>query len=73
MLFMNFSGETADSFRSKYGEVAEHYKGEAISFLLGDLDSSQGAFQVSICLFSHPLLLPHYTFGHTNILNVGLS
>lgn len=45
MLFMNFSGETADSFRSKYGEVAEHYKGEAISFLLGDLDSSQGAFQ----------------------------
>jgi protein disulfide-isomerase A1 len=46
MLFLNFSHEVADSFKSKYREVAEQFKGEGISFLIGDLDASQGAFQV---------------------------
>jgi len=45
MLFLNFSHEVADSFKSKYREVAEQFKGEGISFLIGDLDASQGAFQ----------------------------
>ncbi|KAK9945823.1 hypothetical protein M0R45_011319 [Rubus argutus] len=45
MLFLNFSSDVADAFKSKYREVAEKYKGEGISFLLGDLDASQGAFQ----------------------------
>ncbi|KDP32815.1 hypothetical protein JCGZ_12107 [Jatropha curcas] len=45
MLFMNFSGEAADSFKTKYHEVAQKYKGEGIVFLLGDVDASQGAFQ----------------------------
>ncbi|KAK3230630.1 hypothetical protein Dsin_002511 [Dipteronia sinensis] len=45
MLFMNISSEAGDSFKSKYHEVAEQYKGEGISFLLGDLEASQGAFQ----------------------------
>lgn len=46
MLFLNFSSDVADAFKSKYREVAEKYKGEGISFLLGDLEASQGAFQV---------------------------
>ncbi|KAJ0024334.1 hypothetical protein Pint_08151 [Pistacia integerrima] len=45
MLFMNFNSEGADSFKSKYREVADQYKGQGISFLMGDLDASQGAFQ----------------------------
>ncbi|KAK4572791.1 hypothetical protein RGQ29_030994 [Quercus rubra] len=45
MLFLNFSNEVADPFQSKYREVAEQFKGEGISFLIGDLDASQGAFQ----------------------------
>lgn len=46
MLFLNFSIENIDSFKSKYQEIAEHYKGKGISFLVGDLDASQGALQV---------------------------
>ncbi|KAJ4700700.1 Protein disulfide-isomerase [Melia azedarach] len=44
MLFMNF-GSTQESIQSKYREVAEQYKSEGISFLMGDLEASQGAFQ----------------------------
>ncbi|XP_044480385.1 protein disulfide-isomerase-like [Mangifera indica] len=45
MLFMNFNSEGADSFKSKYREVADQYKGQGISFLMGDLDASKAAFQ----------------------------
>lgn len=45
MLFLDFSNEDIDAFKSKYHEVAEHYKGQNISFLMGDLDASKGAFQ----------------------------
>ncbi|XP_024171556.1 protein disulfide-isomerase-like [Rosa chinensis] len=45
MLFLNFSSDVADAFKSKYREEAEKYKGEGISFLVGDLEASQGAFQ----------------------------
>ncbi|KAK4756210.1 hypothetical protein SAY87_006337 [Trapa incisa] len=45
MLFMNFSNEIAESFKSNYHAIAEQLKGEGISFLLGDLETSQGAFQ----------------------------
>lgn len=48
MLFLNFSSEKFDAFKSKYHEVAELYKGKELSFLLGDVDASQGAFQVGI-------------------------
>ncbi|KAI3462416.1 hypothetical protein Pfo_019079 [Paulownia fortunei] len=44
MLFVNFSTEH-DSFQPKYKDVAAEYKGRGISFLLGDVDASQGAFQ----------------------------
>lgn len=53
MLFLNFSNEVADSLKSKYREVAEQYKGEGISFLIGDLEASQGAFQVRIISVCH--------------------
>lgn len=45
MLFLNFSGEGAEALRSKYHEAAEKFRAEGISFLVGDLDASQGAFQ----------------------------
>ncbi|KAF4386258.1 hypothetical protein G4B88_003475 [Cannabis sativa] len=45
MLFLNFTSEVADAFRAKYRDVAEKYKTEGLSFLLGDVEASQGAFQ----------------------------
>ncbi|KAK3034770.1 hypothetical protein RJ639_032283, partial [Escallonia herrerae] len=45
MLFLNFSNELFDSFKSNYHDVAKQYKGQGISFLMGDLEASQGAFQ----------------------------
>lgn len=51
MLFLNFSSDLADTFKSKYHDVATQYKGKGISFLLGDVEASQGAFQVSILRF----------------------
>lgn len=51
MLFLNFSSENVDAFKSKYRDVAGQYKGKGISFLLGDVEASQGAFQV--CIFRY--------------------
>jgi protein disulfide-isomerase A1 len=45
MLFINFTAEGAESFKSKYHETAEQYKQQGISFLIGDVEASQGAFQ----------------------------
>ncbi|KAL3638826.1 Thioredoxin-like domain [Castilleja foliolosa] len=45
MLFLNFTGEQFDAFKPKYDEVAQLYKGKNLSFLMGDTESSQGAFQ----------------------------
>ncbi|VVA92097.1 unnamed protein product [Arabis nemorensis] len=45
MLFTNFTGEGAESLKSKYHEVATSNKGQGLSFLLGDAENSQGAFQ----------------------------
>ncbi|XP_060214393.1 protein disulfide-isomerase [Lycium barbarum] len=45
MLFVNFSNDQIDTFKSKYQEVAEQFKGKDISFLIGDVEASQGAFQ----------------------------
>ncbi|XP_059631799.1 protein disulfide-isomerase-like [Cornus florida] len=45
MLFINFSSDNLESFKSKYHEVAEQYRGKGINFLMGDLEASQGAFQ----------------------------
>ncbi|OVA07932.1 Thioredoxin [Macleaya cordata] len=45
MLFLNVSSELADGFKSKLHDVAELHKGKGVSFLLGDLEASEGAFQ----------------------------
>ncbi|KAJ4869054.1 Protein disulfide isomerase-like 1-1 [Raphanus sativus] len=45
MLFINFTGEGAEALKSKYREVAASFKGQGLSFLLGDAENSQGAFQ----------------------------
>ncbi|KAH6832790.1 PDI-like 1-1 [Perilla frutescens var. hirtella] len=45
MLFLNFSTEQFDAFKSKYHEVAQLYKGKDLIFLMGDVEASQGAFQ----------------------------
>ncbi|CAA6669761.1 unnamed protein product [Spirodela intermedia] len=45
LLFLNFSSEQFEAFKSAYTGVAGDYKGKNISFLMGDLDASQGAFQ----------------------------
>ncbi|KAL2503582.1 Protein disulfide isomerase-like 1-1 [Abeliophyllum distichum] len=45
MLFLNFGSEHYDAFRSKYHDVAEQFKGKGLSFLMGDIEASQGAFQ----------------------------
>jgi protein disulfide-isomerase A1 len=44
MLFLNFT-LMHDSFKPKYNDVAAFYKGKGLSFLLGDLEASQKAFQ----------------------------
>lgn len=55
-MFLNFSSEGVDAFKSKYREVAEKYNKEGISFLIGDLEASQGAFQVRIISLSEPFV-----------------
>ncbi|KAF8044801.1 hypothetical protein N665_6720s0001 [Sinapis alba] len=45
MLFINFLGEGAETLKSKYREVASSNKGQGLSFLLGDAENSNEAFQ----------------------------
>ncbi|XP_077249777.1 protein disulfide-isomerase-like [Tasmannia lanceolata] len=45
LLFLNVSGEHFEAFKSKYHDIAKNYKGKGVSFLLGDIEASQGAFQ----------------------------
>lgn len=44
MVLVNFSKEL-DAFQTKVKDVATLYKGKGISFLLGDVDSTQNVFQ----------------------------
>lgn len=44
MLFVNFTTEQ-DSFQPKYKEVASLYKSKGISFMMGDADVTENAFQ----------------------------
>ncbi|XP_073141835.1 protein disulfide-isomerase [Henckelia pumila] len=45
MLFLNFTNGQFDAFESKYRNVALQYKGQGLSFLMGDVEASQGAFK----------------------------
>ncbi|KAL2504688.1 Protein disulfide isomerase-like 1-2 [Abeliophyllum distichum] len=63
MLFVNFSKEL-DNFQSNYKDVAVLYKGKGISFLLGDLEANQGAFQYfGLTEDQAPLLIIQTTDG----------
>ncbi|CAN1240419.1 Protein disulfide-isomerase [Linum grandiflorum] len=65
MLFVNFTNDAADSFKSKFRDVAEQYKGQGLIFLLGDADSSQGAFQFfGVKEEQVPLLIVQTVDGH---------
>ncbi|RDX86423.1 Protein disulfide-isomerase, partial [Mucuna pruriens] len=45
MLFINFTAEGAESFISKYREIAEQSRQPGVSFLVGDVKSTQGHFE----------------------------
>ncbi|KAK9996922.1 hypothetical protein SO802_021608 [Lithocarpus litseifolius] len=45
MLFLNFTGNHVDSFKSKFHDVALHNKGKGISFLIADVEASQGPLE----------------------------
>ncbi|KAL4565795.1 hypothetical protein LXL04_029901 [Taraxacum kok-saghyz] len=45
MLFVNFSSKPFGDYESKYQDIANEHKGKGISFLIGDVEASQGAFQ----------------------------
>ncbi|CAA0839510.1 Protein disulfide isomerase-like 1-2 [Striga hermonthica] len=63
MLFVNFS-EQHDAFLSKYKDVATLYKGKGINFLMGDVESTQNAFQYfSLKQEDAPLLIVQKTDG----------
>lgn len=65
MLFLNFTGDHVDSFKSKFHDIALHNKGKGISFLIADVEASQGPLEV-IVFPPHPFLLLFliaYSFG----------
>jgi protein disulfide-isomerase A1 len=45
MLFLNFSTGPFESFKSAYYGAADEFNGKEVKFLIGDIESSQGAFQ----------------------------
>lgn len=57
MLFANFSKEQ-DLFQAKYKNAATLYKGKGLSFMFGDVDSTQNAFQVVIFSFTATFFSP---------------
>lgn len=55
MLFINFNSEIAASFKYKYRELAELYKGDSLSFLMADIHVSSHSIKVhnSVSLCYH--------------------
>ncbi|CAH8305222.1 unnamed protein product [Eruca vesicaria subsp. sativa] len=45
MMFVNFTGESAESLKSKYREVATSYKGLGLAFLVGDAEGGKNALE----------------------------
>uniref|UniRef100_A0A0E0K124 protein disulfide-isomerase n=1 Tax=Oryza punctata TaxID=4537 RepID=A0A0E0K124_ORYPU len=45
MLFLSFSDDRAEAFRTQFHEAAKQYSANNISFLIGDVTASQGALQ----------------------------
>ncbi|WZY77109.1 hypothetical protein YC2023_023493 [Brassica napus] len=45
MMFVNFTGESAESLKSKFRKVATSYKGQGLPFLVGDAEGGKGALE----------------------------
>ncbi|CDY44539.1 BnaCnng11500D [Brassica napus] len=45
MMFVNFTGESAESLKSKFRKVATSYKGQGLSFLVVDAEGGKGALE----------------------------
>ncbi|KAK1407753.1 hypothetical protein QVD17_39379 [Tagetes erecta] len=45
MLFVNFSSKPFGAFESIYHDIATEHKGKGMSFLIGDVEATQAAFQ----------------------------
>ncbi|KAJ6412657.1 hypothetical protein OIU84_005659 [Salix udensis] len=73
MLFLNFSGDSADSIKTNYQEVAEQHKGDGLIFLLGDLEASQRALQYYGLKEDHAPLLFIETTGGKKYLKSNLE
>lgn len=67
MLFLNFSTGPFESFKSVYYGAAEEFKDKEIKFLIGDLEASQGAFQVCFLTFLYLF------FKQFNVLNANFK
>lgn len=52
---MNFSDDRIEAFKSQIQEAAMKFSANNISFLIGDVESADRAFQVAICGFSEYL------------------
>lgn len=64
LLFMNFSSDLFDAFKSKLHDVAMQFKGQGIIFLMGDVETSAQAFQIYGLKEEHvPLILIQTTDG----------
>ncbi|CAN6845598.1 unnamed protein product [Brassica oleracea] len=47
MMFVNFTGESAESLKSKFRKVATSYKGQGLSFPVVDAEGGKGALEVN--------------------------
>lgn len=64
LLFMNFSSDLFDAFKSKLHDVAQQFKGQGIIFLMGDVETSAQAFQFYGLKDEHvPLIIIQTTDG----------
>lgn len=57
MLFLNFSDDRIEAFKSQIQEAAKLFSANNISFLIGDVETAERAFQVVICSFSEHLFV----------------
>jgi len=60
MLFLNFSDDRIEAFKSQIQEAAKKFSANNISFLIGDVESADRAFQVAICSFSEYLFVKNF-------------
>lgn len=51
MLFLNFSDDRVEAFKNQIQEAAKKFSANNISFLIGDVEAADRAFQVAICSF----------------------